>query len=147
MKRLVTVLLVTCLAQSAAVGQSGRKKYEPPKVATPADFRSAVASPDAQTLADAKWFEVFKDEKLQDLIREALLHNYHLRAAVARVEARRAPLGITRPDQSPTVGGGANITTQRVSRDAAFTLPEPVSQNRSFGSVRSEAHTSELQPH
>src|ERR1044072_7332704 len=104
MKRLVTVLLVTCLAQSAAVGQSGRKKYEPPKVATPADFRSAVASPDAQTLADAKWFEVFKDEKLQDLIREALFHNYDLRASVARIDAARASLGIPRSEQFPTGG-------------------------------------------
>ena len=144
MKRLVTVLLVTCLAQSAAVGQSGRKKYEPPKVATPADFRSAVASPDAQTLADAKWFEVFKDEKLQDLIREALFHNYDLRASVARIDAARASLGIPRSEQFPTVGGGANITTQRVSRDGAFTLPEPVSQNRSFGSILTSLFSYEL---
>jgi len=71
----MVLLLVMCVAQSAAVGQSGRKKNAPPprpQVETPADYRSAVAPPDAQTLADAKWFEVFRDEKLQELVREAL---------------------------------------------------------------------------
>src|SRR5215213_5903326 len=114
MRRLLVVLLVMCVAQSAAVGQSGRKKKNAPppppvpEVPAPADFRGAVAPPDAQTLADAKWFEVFKDEKLQELIREALFHNYDLREAVARIDAVRASLGITRSEQFPTVGAGAD---------------------------------------
>ncbi|HWW74200.1 MAG TPA: efflux transporter outer membrane subunit [Pyrinomonadaceae bacterium] len=144
MKRLVTVLLVACVAQSTAFGQSGRKKYEPPKVETPADFRSAAAPPDAQTLADAKWFEVFRDEKLQDLIREALLHNYDLREAVARIDAARASLGITRSEQFPTVGAGADVNAQRRSRDGAFTIPEPVEQHRTFGSVLTNLFTYEV---
>src|ERR1044071_2549294 len=138
MRRLIAVLLVACFAQSATFGQSGRKKNAPPpvpQVPAPTDFRGAVAPSDARPLADAKWFEVFRDEKLQDLIREALSHNYDLRESVARIEAARASLGITRSEQFPTVGAGADLTTQRVSRDGAFPLPEPVGQNRSFGSV------------
>src|SRR5215207_10085789 len=148
MRRLMVVLLVMCLAQSAAVGQSGRKKKNAPppapQVPAPADFRGAIVPPDAQALADAKWFEVFRDEKLQDLVREALSHNYDLREAVARVDAARAELGITRSEQFPTVGAGADITTQRVSRDGAFTLPEPVKQNRTFGSILTNLFTWEL---
>ena len=43
--------------------------------------------------ADLKWWQVFKDEKLQDLEKTALAQNYDLRDAVARVEAARANLG------------------------------------------------------
>lgn len=147
MKRLIAVLLVACFAQSAAFGQSGRKKNAPPpapQVPAPADFRGAVAPTDARPLADEKWFEVFKDEKLQDLIREALQNNYDLRASVARIDAARASLGITRSEQFPTVGASTDVTTQRVSRDGAFTVPEPVRQNRTFGSVLLNLFTYEL---
>ena len=144
----MAVLLVACVAQSAAVGQSGRKQKQkqpaPPQVPAPADFRGAVAPPDALTLADAKWFEVFKDEKLQELIREALLHNYDLREAVARIDAASASLGITRSEQFPTVGAGADVNAQRRSRDGAFTIPEPVEQRRSFGSVLTNLFTYEF---
>ena len=49
-----------------------------------------LPAPQAASLADLKWWEVFKDEKLQDLIRAALAANYDLRDAVARVEEARA---------------------------------------------------------
>ena len=146
MRRLIVVLLVTCVAQSAAVGQSGRKQKQPvvPQVPAPADFRGAVAPPDVLALADAKWFEVFRDEKLQELIREALFHNYDLREAVARIDASRAQLGITRSEQFPTVGAGADVNAQRRSRDGALTIPEPIDQHRSFGSVLTNLFTWEL---
>ncbi len=81
--------------------------------------RTPTPTADAASLADLKWFEVFKDEKLQELERTALAQNYDLRDAVARVEAARANLGITRSNQFPHLGAGANISTIRLSRDGA----------------------------
>ena len=49
--------------------------------------RTPLPPAQAASIADLKWFEVFKDEKLQELIRTALEQNYDLRDAVARVEA------------------------------------------------------------
>jgi NodT family efflux transporter outer membrane factor (OMF) lipoprotein len=141
MRRLIAALLVACVGQTVAVGQ---KKYTRPQVETPTDFRGAVAPPDTHTLADAKWFEVFKDEKLQELIREALAYNYDVREAVARIDAARAELGITRSEQFPTVGASADVVHERRSRDGAFTVPEPVKQNRTFGSVLLNLFTFEL---
>ena len=91
-------------------------------------------------LADLKWWEVFKDEKLQDLERTALAQNYDLRDAVARVEAARANLGITRSDQFPNFGAGADISTVRLSRNGATPLPASFvpSQNRTFGEATLE---------
>src|SRR5580698_8004397 len=80
--------------------------YKRPLVKTPDNFRAPDPLPPQQatSLADLKWFELFKDEKLQDLIRAALAANYDLRDAVVRVDAARASLGITRANQFPQLG-------------------------------------------
>ncbi len=113
--------------------------YQRPKLATPAQFRAPEPLPSQQaaSIADLKWFEVFKDEQLQALIRTALVQNYDLRDAVARVEAARANLGITRSDQFPQFGASGGVEINRLSRDGATPLP-PIflpSQDRNFGSA------------
>ncbi|HJU56337.1 MAG TPA: efflux transporter outer membrane subunit [Pyrinomonadaceae bacterium] len=142
MRRLIVLLLIACMAHTAAVGQKKKKedqkKYEPPKVLAPAEYRgvdAAAPQPGPQSLADVKWFEVFRDEKLQELIREALAYNYDLRESVARIDAARAEMGLQRSEQFPTIGASTDLTTQRVSRDGAFTVPEPIKRDRTFGSV------------
>ena len=131
MKRLVVVLLVACLAQTVT-GQ----KYQRPQVQTPGTFRGDTATqPDSQSLANLKWFELFQDEKLQKLINDALAHNYDLREAVARVDAARANLGITRSQQFPQIYASGDVLNTRNSRSAEVELPEPIKRDRSFGSV------------
>ena len=133
MRRLIVVLLLLSLFQTYAVAQ---KKSQVPAVPTPSTFRGDTATqPNSQSLANLKWFELFKDEKLQELIREALVHNYDLRLAVARVDAARANYGITRSDQFPTIGASADVINQRQSRSSAVDIPEPIKRDRSFGSV------------
>jgi outer membrane protein, multidrug efflux system len=134
MKRMFVVLLLTSLVAPVpcAFGQSNRK----PQVQTPPVFRGDTATqPDRQSLADLKWFELFKDEKLQELIRDALTNNYDVRQAVARIDAARANLGLTRSEQFPQIVASADVVTQRQSRSSAFDLPEPIKRDRSFGSV------------
>ena len=113
--------------------------YKRPAVAVPANFSRARAAARAQaaSLADLKWFEVFKDDKLQDLIRTALERNYDLRDAVPRVEEARANLGITRSNQFPNFGAGGAVEINRLSRDGATPLPPQFlpSQNRNFGTA------------
>ena len=81
--------------------------YQRPALPTPAVFRGAAevtTPPDTTSLGDLHWFDIFKDEQLQALIRTALVANYDLRTAVARVNEARANLGITRSEQFPTIG-------------------------------------------
>ena len=144
MKRLIAVCLIAGITQSISLGQ---KKYERPKLPTPVNLdREAPPSspPDPQTLADAKWFDVFQDEKLQELIREALANNYDLREAIARIDEARANYGLTRSDQFPTIVGSADITTEGRSRSGAFNIPEPLERKRTFGSVLLNLLTFEL---
>src|SRR5437879_7256500 len=99
--------------------------YRRPAVQTPQTFRSPnpLPAPEPASLADLKWWEVFKDEKLQDLVRTALAQNYDLRDAVARVEAARANVGITRSNQFPTLAATGEIQTNRISRNGSLPLP------------------------
>ena len=78
---------------------------------------------------------MFNDERLQGLIRTALVANYDLRDAVARVDAARANLGITRADQLPNIAASADVTTLRNSASGAFPLPQGFEQRRTIGSV------------
>jgi multidrug efflux system outer membrane protein len=122
------VLLTGC-----AVGPD----YKRPQVAVPANFRAPepLAELQAASLADLKWFEVFHDEKLQDLIHGALARNFDLRDAVARVEEARANLGITRSNQLPQVSASGDLQITRLSRDGSFPLPPSfvANQNRNWG--------------
>ena len=132
--RLSILLLIVTLLAGCTVGP----KYNRPSVATPTVFRGAAdpaAPPDAHSLADLKWFEVFKDSQLQDLINTASTQNYDIREAVARVSAARAQLGITRANQFPDITGTADITKQRNSTKGSFPLPPGISRDRTFGTV------------
>lgn len=133
-RRLILVLIIASLMTACTVGP----KYQRPKVQTPTVYRGVAdpsAQPDPQTLADTKWFDVFSDEKLRELIRTALVSNYDLREAVARIDEARANYGITRADQFPTIDGSGDITTERISRGGSVRLPEVVKRDRTFGSV------------
>jgi multidrug efflux system outer membrane protein len=121
------------LLTGCAVGPN----YHRPAVKPPEVFRgSPDATPQTEltSLADIKWFELFKDSQLQELVRIALVQNYDLRSAVARVDAARANLGITRADQFPNIAASGEITTLRNSTSGAFPLPQSV-QSRTFGGV------------
>ena len=134
MKYSLTAIVVAAgLLSSCAVGPN----YTRPTVATPANFRAPepLPAPQAESLADLKWFEIFNDEELQYLTRTALKQNYDLRDAVARVEQARANLGITRSNQFPQVSASGEIQFTRLSRDGSLPLPETFvpSQNRNWG--------------
>ena len=105
-------------------------------IQTPASFRgvdpNAVA--DQNSIGDLKWFEVFKDPALQDLVKTAMVRNYDLRAAVARVDASRANLGLARSEQFPQFELSSDLTSTRTSQNGQFGVGQG-GKSRSFGSV------------
>jgi len=112
--------------------------YQRPVLPAPAVFRGAAettAPPAPTSLGDLHWFDIFQDEQLQTLIRTALVANYDLRTAVARVNEARATLGITRSEQFPTMAASADITTVRASKNGLTPIPPGVSRERTVGSV------------
>jgi outer membrane protein, multidrug efflux system len=134
--RVTAVLIAASFLTNCTVGPN----YHRPSVQVPQSFHAPEPLPDSQAVsfADLKWWEVFRDEQLQGLIKTALEQNYDLRDAVTRIEMAQANLGITRSDQFPQISGSADVDVNRLSRNGAFPLPASLvpSQNRTWGEAQ-----------
>jgi outer membrane protein, multidrug efflux system len=89
--------------------------YKRPPVDAPGTYRGDNQASMAASgpLGDEKWWEVFQDPVLQQLIRTAIEQNYDLRIAASRVLQAQAQVGITRANQFPTVSAGAEAFSER----------------------------------
>src|SRR5690348_6931408 len=82
--------------------------YKRPAVATPQQFRGAPAGGTSQgaatpdSIAETKWFDLFQDDTLKQLVTGALEKNFDLRIAAERVLEARAQYGISRANLWPT---------------------------------------------
>ncbi len=116
MKKFAALASMLVLFVGCTVGPN----YRRPKTDVPATYRGLApdqaSQSEAASLGDQKWWEVFQDEQLQQLIRTALEQNYDVRIAATRILQAEAVLGITRADQLPTVTGGASTANQRSPR-------------------------------
>jgi multidrug efflux system outer membrane protein len=99
-RRLLAAALAGVLASGCAVGPN----FVRPGVETPADYRGHVSPPEAESIADLPWWEVFRDPVLQGLVVEAVEKNYDLQVAVDRVEQARALVGVARSPFYPQIG-------------------------------------------
>jgi multidrug efflux system outer membrane protein len=99
------VLVALC---SCKVGPN----YKRPAVSLPDQYRGLApdaAPPSGEAFGEMKFWTVFQDKALEDLIKEALTNNYDIRIAAARVTQARAAMGITRADQFPSVSASGSI--------------------------------------
>lgn len=106
--RLFTVLLV--LLAGCKFGPN----YKRPKVDTPSVYRADAQAAQGVSIAEEKWWTVFQDPELQQLIRTSLAENYDVRIAASRILQAQAALGITRADQFPAITAGASAASQRI---------------------------------
>jgi multidrug efflux system outer membrane protein len=108
--------LVILLFTGCTVGPN----YKRPQVNVPTVYRGLTqdeaAKNDPKSLGDEKWFEVFQDEQLKELIKSALQQNYDVRRAASRILQAQASLGITRSNQFPTINGLAAATNERTAQ-------------------------------
>jgi len=109
MKFLLTTLAAVFLA-GCAVGPN----YKQPAIGSPQVFRGDTSG-QTNSLGDLRWWEVFHDPTLQQLVRTALTNNYDIRIAAARVEQARQVLAENRAGYFPAVtyqgavAGGRNV--------------------------------------
>jgi len=136
------VIIVSLLASSV----SGQKTSAPPQVTIPDTFRGEDSTilTNQPSIGDLKWFDIFKDEELQKLVRTAMVRNYDLHAAVARINAARANLGLARSDQFPQFDATADITSTRSSQNGQFGAFAQGGRGRNVGSVFLNLLTFEL---
>ena len=111
--RALALLTLGLLLSGCTVGPD----YSRPTVAAPEVYRGDSTNPSpaavsTQFLGDQKWWDLFQDPVLQQLIRTALQQNYDVRIAATRVLQAQAQLGITRADQFPTISAGSQVSGQ-----------------------------------
>ncbi|WDP83967.1 MAG: efflux transporter outer membrane subunit [Desulfobacter sp.] len=94
---IIISMLLILIQGCGAVGPD----FVPPEVNTPANFR--FADKDARAVEDLKWWEMFNDPVLYQLVVSALENNRDLKIALSRIEEARAAFGFTRADQYPGV--------------------------------------------
>jgi outer membrane protein, multidrug efflux system len=125
----VAMALLLC-----ACGCTVGPNYKRPDVNVPSVYRGlpngAAEQAGAQEFAEMKLAAVFPDEVLQGLLKEALVNNYDVRIAAARVLQAGADLGITRANQLPSVSLGGGIQNQRM---------QPISGNVTTGALAVQA--------
>src|SRR5882762_1149675 len=102
--RTLSLALLVLFFAGCAVGP----KYQKPAVVPPADFRQLQPAT-AESLADQAWWQVFQDDALQQLVREAIRNNYDLKIAVIRVEEARASARIAAAPLYPQVGVDGSV--------------------------------------
>jgi outer membrane protein, multidrug efflux system len=98
-------------AEATGNTQSSETPHNPEGKALPG--QSGAPPTNALSLGDEKWWEVFGDPQLQQLIRTAIKQNYDLGIAAERVLEARAQLGVTRSQQFPQLSGGGGYTAQQ----------------------------------
>jgi NodT family efflux transporter outer membrane factor (OMF) lipoprotein len=115
MRTSLSILLTLWLVCGCAVGPD----YQRPAYPVPDNFRGQgpdiPVKPAEVSFGDLKWFEVFKDDKLQELIRIARKENYDVQIAAQRVLAAREQVVIQRSFLLPTVNANGQTETARTS--------------------------------
>src|SRR5262245_21823907 len=122
MKRIAFVVTIAAATAACTLGPN----YRRPVVAVPSSFRDvapATAPADPTSLADLRWFELFRDDALAELVRTALTENFDLQIAAERVLQARERFRIVRADQFPVVFGSAAASDNRLSENGARPLP------------------------
>jgi multidrug efflux system outer membrane protein len=113
----VRTALLCALALSGAcrVGP----EYERPEYAVPEQYRGeeAPSAPDAKSMGDLTWFEMFEDDALREMIRIAVVENYDARLAAERILEARALYEISKGAELPTVDGAASAGFVGVTRN------------------------------
>jgi len=114
-----------------------------PDYQSPAEFRYDSIKTD--TVVNLRWWEIYDDSTLNNLINIALAENKNVLIAAARVEAARAAVGYTKAGQFPTInvvggiGGGNYSGGGNVSNPQSgnwFAYPELVWEIDFWGKYR-----------
>jgi outer membrane protein, multidrug efflux system len=113
------LLLLALLLAGCTMGPN----YKRPAVPVPGQYARAETPPTEASIADTKWFDLFQDDTLKQLVSTALAHNFDLGIASEHVLEARAQLGITRSNEFPQVNLQAQFAGLQQSSVGTFPLP------------------------
>jgi multidrug efflux system outer membrane protein len=115
MQKFVSLILGAGLLAGCAIGPN----YKKPSIDTPASYRGVLpgeAPGNIASIGDQKWWEVFQDKKLQDLIHTALEQNYDVLIAADHIIEAQQQLNIANSYELPTITAGAGPMGEHVEK-------------------------------
>jgi multidrug efflux system outer membrane protein len=112
--------------------------YQRPKVNIPSEYREAEGAARQASVADLPWWEVFKDDRLKNLVQTALANNYDLRIAVTRVEQSRQIAAQARAQYFPFLNY-AVTTSERKNEFGGTVAPNGGHEGGAFVAVATVA--------
>lgn len=114
--KILAVLFVGICIQNCAVGPD----YKKPDMSNDRSFRYSTKT---DSLVNLKWWEVFNDTILNNLIQSALKENKNLLIAASRIEQARENVGYTKANARPKVGVSASAGRGNFAQGIQF--PDP----------------------
>ena len=120
--RSLNLVALSMLLISCAVGPD----YSRPDISTTDSFRMAEDQKDLPSLANVPWWELYRDEELQRLIRIALEENKDIKRAVATVDEFAARVLVAKTDFAPQMNATVYAPVFGNSKNVAFPgFPNP----------------------
>jgi multidrug efflux system outer membrane protein len=130
LQRCVSFLVFTVVLSGCLL----KPEYERPVVLDDAPYRDAQ---EAGAIVNMKWWELFKDPQLKQLITTALAENRDLQVAMARIDEARALLGVVRPDQFPRLDYSGAMSRTDASQAGVMAAP-PINDFSLLGNLNYE---------
>ncbi|GAB6057254.1 efflux transporter outer membrane subunit [Desulfonatronum parangueonense] len=107
----LSLLLASLLALTGCAAHAPRAVQPPPNM--PGVFAGDVVTDSAALPGAHHWWNVFEDDRLDDLMQEMFAANLDLRAAAARLERSQAAADVAGAGRSPTLNLDASGGRQR----------------------------------
>ena len=130
MKRTILLLIPGLILLSGCV----RARHQRPETPLPAGYRGQAETAGGQSASfgELRWEDLIRDERLNELIAEALANNVDAKTALARVAEARANLGAVRSQRYPGTNGSAGYSNIRTARDGASPIPDGYSAESDY---------------
>ena len=125
MRGLQLAVLVAALSGCAMLGPD----FERPEVQLPERYPEAVKAEDVEAAVPARWWQLYQDAKLDELVDSGLVRNTDLRIASARIEEAAAVLREAQAVLLPLVEGRADAERARSSRRTGAARSGPSVRN------------------
>ncbi len=107
MKKIISIVFVAAALFGCMVGP----KYTRPSMPAPSAYHEANSYiVPGDSIANLKWFDLFKDPTLKSLLDTTLKRNFNLKIAVARIDQATETYGIAKAQLLPSLGYSAGAT-------------------------------------
>ncbi|MGL2987920.1 efflux transporter outer membrane subunit [Flavobacterium sp. RSSA_27] len=103
----MTILILSFVPISCLVGP----KYKDPELQLNSKYSNQTSSDSTATVLNVKWFDIFDDEVLKDLIQQGIANNFDLKIAISRLDQAKASLGLAKANILPSFQYSGEINT------------------------------------